>query len=182
MEEKKESEKNNRTKNIYSFNILANKIKINKNNLNKFSMLKNKKLKRNSYRKNNIIYNNIQKYNSIPIKKNIMIINNIIESKENHYIAIFKDHLIYDFIYEFLRHFYNIKESKEKILKIYNYYRNYLKYFCKPIFCDFNLNEKFQDYGQKKQKYIIIKNMENKKKKSRNLKFQMKIYIKILNY
>ena len=45
---------------------------------------------------------NLQKHNSSPNEKNIMLINDLIESKETHFIATFKDYLISDFHEEFL--------------------------------------------------------------------------------
>ena len=112
-----------------------------------------------------IIYNNTKKYDSLPIQKNKMIINNILESKENHYIAIFKDHLIYDFIYEFFHRFYNMEECKERLSKFYEYYKNYLLYFCHPTFCNSKFNNLVQDYGQSKAEIYYNKKYRRKEGK-----------------
>ena len=95
-----------------------------------------------------IINNNIQKHNSTPEIKNIMIINDLIESKENHFISVFKDYLISDYREEFLRRYFKMPEILEIIPKFYIYYKNYLTFFCKGTFCDFHVNEIIQDYGE----------------------------------
>ena len=132
-----------------------------------------------------IIHKNISNYNSNPTIKNIMIINNIIESKENHYIAVFKDHLINNNNMEFFHRFYAIKECVERIGKLYSYYKNYLLYFCKPTFTNFEINNLIQDYGQNKaeeyyaKKYNKIedkKNKEEKKNSSKNAELLKSIF------
>ena len=56
-----------------------------------------------------IISDNLKKYNSLPNDKNIILVNNLIQCKSCHFLAIFKDFLISDYIYEFLRKNYLIK-------------------------------------------------------------------------
>ena len=115
-----------------------------------------------------IIHKNISNYNSNPTIKNIMIINNIIKSKENHYIAIFKDQLINDNNVEFFHRFYDMKECAERIGRLYSYYKNYLLYFCKPTFSNFEINSLIQEYGQNKAEEYYTKKynkMENKNNK-----------------
>ena len=60
---------------------------------------------------------NLQKHNSTPDKKDIMLINDLIESKETHFIATFKDYLISDFHEEFLRRYFNDAEIKDILPK-----------------------------------------------------------------
>ena len=95
-----------------------------------------------------IINSQLQKYNSNPLKKNIMIINDIIETKSNHFLAIFKDYLITDYIDEFLKRYFVVNECEELIPKFYDYYQNYLKFFCRGFFTDFQVNKIVQDYGE----------------------------------
>jgi len=156
----------NNTLNIYRLKDIV-KMSLNNNKFNKCFNSKNKRKKNTVLAFNKyIIHKNISKYNSSPIIKNIMIINNIIESKENHCIAIFKDHLINDSIMEFFHRFYAMKECTERIGKLYSYYKNYLLYFCKPTFSNFEINSLIQDYGQNKAEEYYAKKynkMENKK-------------------
>jgi hypothetical protein len=75
--------------------------------------------------------NQLQKYNSTPEEKNIMIINDIIETKTNHFLAVFKDFLITDYVDEFLKRYFTFDECEELIPKFFLYYKNYLKFFCR---------------------------------------------------
>ena len=54
---------------------------------------------------------NLQKHNSTPEKKNMMLVDDLIESKETHYIAVFKDYLISDYQEEFLRRFFSFEDT-----------------------------------------------------------------------
>jgi hypothetical protein len=116
---------------------------------------------------------NLQKHNSTPDKKDIMLINDLIESKETHFIAIFKDYLISDFHEEFLRRYFNATEIKDILPKFYLYYKNYLNFFCKGTFCDFYLNELMQEYGECQAEFYYNKNYGHKermKKKEKDKK------------
>ena len=116
---------------------------------------------------------NLQKHNSTPDKKDIMLINDLIESKETHFIAIFKEYLISDFHEEFLRRYFNDAEIKDILPKFYLYYKNYLNFFCKGTFCDFNLNEIMQEYGECQAEFYYNKNYGHKermKKKEKDKK------------
>ena len=116
---------------------------------------------------------NLEKYNSTPNLKNIILINDLIESKETHFIATFKDFLISDFHEEFLRRYFLFHETKEILPKFYQYYKNYLNFFCKGIFCDFYLNEVMQEYGECQAEFYYNKNYghkeRNKKKEKKDL-------------
>ena len=111
-----------------------------------------------------IISKNLKKYNSKPIIKNIMIINNLINCKSNHFLAVFKDYLITDYIEEFLRRIYLLKESKDRIPKLYNYYNNYLLFFCKPTFIDSFSNVIVKKFGENHAEYFYKINMQKKNK------------------
>ena len=117
-----------------------------------------------------LLNQNIQKYNSTPDKKNLMIIDDLIKSKETHFTSIFKDKLIFDYNEEFLRGFFNLDECKEVLPKFYEYYRNYLKFFCIGTFNNFYINEIMQEYGENQAEVyynINYKKKENLKKKDK---------------
>ena len=116
------------------------------------------------------INSQLQKHNSNPLKKNIMIINDIIGTKTNHFLAIFKDYLITDYIDEFLKRYFLINECKELLPRFYEYYRNYLKFFCRGIFTDFQLNKIVQEYGELQAELYYNKNYGDKEKKEKNNK------------
>ena len=77
------------------------------------------------------------------------IITNLINSKNCRLVALLKDRMILDFIDEFLKRYYKKKESKNQIPKLVIYYKNYLRFFCKPIFRNFSLNNIIQHNGEK---------------------------------
>ena len=116
------------------------------------------------------INSQLQKHNSTPLKKNIMIINDIIGTKTNHFLAIFKDYLITDYIDEFLKRYFLINECEELIPKFYVYYQNYLKFFCRGFFTDFQLNKIIQEYGECQAELYYNKNYAVKEKKEKRKK------------
>ena len=122
----------------------------------------NEKNKKMSFKK--LIYSNLQKYNINNNEYNIMKINDLIDSKSSRLIAIFKDCLINDYIEEFLNRYYKRKESKTRIPKFSDYYKNYLKFFCNPTFSDFYANEIIQDFGEAKAEIYYNKNYCHKNK------------------
>ena len=102
----------------------------------------------NDFDKFLIMNNQLQKHNSTPNQKNIMIVNDIIDTKTNHYLAVFKDYLITDYIDEFLKRYFTVDECEELIPKFYLYYKNYLKFFCRGLFIDFQANKIIQNNGE----------------------------------
>ena len=111
-----------------------------------------------------IISKNLKKYNSQPSTKNIMIISNLINCKNNHFLAVFKDYLISDYIEEFLKRIYMLNESIDRIPKLYNYYKNYLLFFFKPTFIDSFSNVIVKNYGEKHAENFYKINMKKKNK------------------
>ena len=148
---------------------IPSKLKVNLSSSLKF-ISKKKNYKRdkdstyNLYPK--IISKNNQKYNSNAEIKNVMIINNLINCKSCHFLAIFKDYLISDYIDEFLRRIYFLNESIERIPKLYNYYKNYLVFFCKPTFIDNFSNDIIKNYGDLNAECFYKNNLEKRKNKN----------------
>ena len=93
--------------------IVLNKATQKHNQSHKKSISKQKIKEHKKLSDFHIINSQLQKHNSNPLMKNIMIINDIIETKTNHFLAIFKDYLITDYIDEFLKRYFEIKESEE---------------------------------------------------------------------
>ena len=87
----------------------------------------------------------MQKYNSSHEQKNIMLINDLNESKKTHFIEAFKDYLKRDNQEEFLRRYFYSNEITEALQKFYQYYQNYLRFF-KSTFSDFDINEIMKEY------------------------------------
>ena len=126
------------------------KCKMNKprQNINFNLHINNHFFQKNKFNFFQLINNQLQKHNSTPDQKNIMIINDIIDTKPNHFLAIFKDFLISDYVDEFLKRYFTFDECEELIPKFHLYYKNYLKFFCKGFFIDFKANKIVQDNGE----------------------------------
>ena len=119
-----------------------------------------------------ILHSTTSKHDSTPKQITINIINTLIESKPTHLVTIFKDHMITDFIDEFLRREYLINESFERLPKFANYYKNYLTFFCKPTFSNFYCNHIVQSFGEAKAEIYYNNNYgkNSKQKKKSNIK------------
>ena len=160
-----------------SENNFPNKLKVNLSPNLKGNMKKNTKkdiiIRKNFYDK--IISNNLAKYNTTQKEKNIMSINNLIKCKGCHYLALFKDYLIADYIDEFLRRIYSKRESIERIPKIYNYYKNYLTFFCKPTFIVSFANNIIKNYGDLNAEYFYKNNLAKKNTKNKDKLLNQKI-------
>ena len=114
-----------------------------------------------------LLSNNIKRYDSSPEKYNINVINNLINLKENSLVAVFKDNLLICNDNEFLRGNFNINECIEVLPKFYDYYKNYLMFFCNPTFNNFYINDKIQEYGEKQAEVFYNNNYISKKQKGK---------------
>ena len=135
----------------------------------KFHIFKTTNFSKNKFSLKQIINLNLQKHNINKTQLGIIKINDLIDSKNCNLVAIFKDYLISDYIDEFLRRFYKKKESKNRIPKFSDYYKNYLLFFCKPTFSDFFANEIIQSYGEAKAEIYYNKNYRNKNKEKKKI-------------
>ena len=90
----------------------------------------------------------------------------LVFNKNCHLVTIFKDFMILDYIDEFLKRYYKNEESKDRIPRFANFYKNYLKFFCKPTFSDFECNEIIQEHSEKKAELYYNQNFKNKKDKN----------------
>jgi hypothetical protein len=150
----------------FSKKEVPNKLKVNLSSSLKYIIRKkiSKKLiypPKNIYSK--ILSKNLQKHNSDIEKNNIIIVNNLIKCKSSHFLAVFKDYLIIDYVEEFLRRIYFLNESIQRMPKLYNYYRNYLTFFCKPTFIDQFSNEKIKNYGDLNAECFYKNNINRKR-------------------
>lgn len=105
-----------------------------------------------------------KKFNALNSDFESFIIDNLIYNRNCHMVSIFKDYMILDYIDEFFKRMYKGTESRERIPKFANYYKNYLKFFCNPIFRDFKVNNIIQAYGDNRAELYYNKNYGNKKK------------------
>ena len=101
---------------------------------------------------------------------NMMVINAFLFSKKGHYQSIYKDIEIFSDEKENLKRVYDINDCKERIPKYAYYYKDYLKYFCKPLISALSQNK------------IIIHNMEKIAQEFYNNNYKEKKINKQANY
>ena len=94
-----------------------------------------------------------------------LIMDILIFNKNCHFVAIFKDYMILDYKEEFLKRYYKTDESKERIPRFINFYKNYLKFFCNPTFNNFQINNIILEYNEKKAEIYYNQNLKNKEDK-----------------
>ena len=103
------------------------------------------------------------------------IADNLICSKSCHLVSCLKESMIYDFVDEFHKRFYTKNESRDRIPKFVNYYKNYLKFFCRPIFRDLELNDIIQSHGEKCAEIYYNDNYgKSKKDKKKTISNELK--------
>lgn len=97
------------------------------------------------------------KYGDIEEDFSFLMINQFLYNKKTHYNAKFKECQYTDYVDEFLKRFYKISESRPRLPKLSNYYKNYHKFFLKPIFREYRLNSIMTKYGDNKAE-VFYKN------------------------
>ena len=97
------------------------------------------------------------KYGDIEEDYYLSYINQIYYNVPSHYNCIYKENQFLDNIEEFLKRLYKKYESKERVPKLSEYYKNYLKFFCRPMFKNYKLGKLLHDYEDKKAE-IFYKN------------------------
>ena len=115
------------------------------------------------------ITNNIFKTNYYPDNEYDNYMNLIMEvlvfNKNCHLVTIFKDFMILDYVDEFLKRYYRNSESKDRIPCFENFSKNYLKFFWKPIFSNFECNKIIKEHSEKKAELYYNQNFRKKDKK-----------------
>ena len=126
---------------------------------------------------NKLLLNKYNNKNTIIVNYNDFILDTLVFNKNTHYISIFKDFMVYDYIEEFLKRYYNKEECKDRLPRISQYYKNYLKFFCHPIFKNFQINSIIQNYGDDKAEIYYVNNYG----KTNNQQGNKEIFIKQKN-
>ena len=90
------------------------------------------------------------KYGDIEEDYNCLQINQLIYEASSHYAVIFKEFEFLGNFDEYLKRWYTNHESVNRMPKINDYYKNYHKFFCKPNFSDFTIENIMQTYGDEK--------------------------------
>ena len=117
-------------------------------------------LERYTFQKFNNFYSNEEDF------YNIKVINEIICNESTHIVAIFKDYLISGDTSEFLQKLYSLKESKECLPKIFEYYDS-----CSVIFPNYViLPESKYIYKNIQRKQRVIDNQQDLEDKQEKIK------------
>ena len=90
------------------------------------------------------------KYGDIEEDFNCLYINQLLYETSSHYTIIYKEFEFYQNFDEYLKRWYTLRESVNRMPKINDYYKNYHKFFCKPNFNDFSVANIMQNYGDEK--------------------------------
>ena len=90
------------------------------------------------------------KYGDIEEDFNCLYINQLLYETSSHYTIIYKEFEFYQNFDEYLKRWYTLSESVNRMPKINDYYKNYHKFFCKPNFNDFSIANIMQNYGDEK--------------------------------
>jgi hypothetical protein len=136
-------------------------IETNKSNISGIKSVNNNKKNKINYYINIMNKTLYSKYNTSPKQHDMIPLENVVQSKYCHDLAVFKEKILFNYNEEFLRRFYNEEESITRIPKFVVYYKNYLVYFCKPIFSELNLNDYLQAYNEKKAQIFYNDNYKD---------------------
>ena len=132
-------------------------------------IINNKNIIRNnkniSIPKSLIILQNLKKYSITKERYNIYIINSIIFDQKSHIVTEFKNYLLWDESSEFLKRFYNLYESFDRLPSISQYYEIYTLFAPKYFGLESPLIIIMNDWTKKKKNYLeYIEDKEDKKK------------------
>jgi len=105
----------------------------------------------------------IKKYKSMPSNYNTIITNNIIFNDKTHIVSEFKEYLVIDDEGEFLKRYYNIKESIIRLPKYFKFYFLYSKLF--PNYTSISENKFLYNNIHQKQRMIDLQEKMEKEKK-----------------
>ena len=98
------------------------------------------------------------KYGDIEEDENLLYINQLLYNKSSQFNILFKEYQYNDLINEYLKRFYYFQESKNRIPKLNEYYKNYHQFFCKPIFSNFNISKIMHSFCDKKAEIFYRNN------------------------
>ena len=101
---------------------------------------------------------------------NIFYTNQVLFNEFSHFNTLYKEH-IHNSYDEFIKRFYNFKEIKKRMSKLNEYYKNYLKFFSKPMFINSFYNKLVNQYYDSKAEIFYVNNLTEKKlSKSKSIK------------
>ena len=103
----------------------------------------------------NLLYS---KYGDIEDDYFISFINQLIFNIPTKYNRHFKESQYINNIQEFLRRYYRRYEIKDRIVKLGDYYKNYLKFFCRPFFKELKMGKIVHNFQDRKAEIFYKEN------------------------
>ena len=110
----------------------------------------------------NLIYS---KYGDIEEDFDLLYINQLVYDKSSRYNIFFKEYQFYFNDDEYLKRFYKKYDSKPRIPKLSEYYKNYHVFFCRPRFKDLVISDLIQSYEDDRAELFYKKNFEDSNSK-----------------
>ena len=101
------------------------------------------------------------KYGDIEEDYFILSINQFVFNKSTHMNVFYKESKILKDKGEYMHRYYHKKESKKRIPKLNEYYKNYHIFFCKPTFVNFVFSNILKNYEDKKAEIFYKNNYED---------------------
>ena len=100
------------------------------------------------------------KYGDVEEDYDLLMINQLVYDRSSRYNIIFKEYQNIENDDEFLKRWYKFDESKVRIPKLSDYYKNYHMFFCRPNFNDFIISDLIHNYGDDKAELFYKNNFE----------------------
>ena len=100
------------------------------------------------------------KYGDIEEDYNIFIINQLVYDSSTHFNIFFKEYQFFENYDEYLKRWYKLNESSNRVPKLSEYYKNYHKFFCRPNFNDFKISSLMHNYGDDKAELFYKNNFD----------------------
>ena len=97
---------------------------------------------------------------------NTKTVNNLLILSKMRIVSLFKEAIIMNFQKEFVKKYYPLNESYKRLHKIFDYYVNYLKFFCCPFFRKFYFDNKIQNMNDLKADIFYRENYVNDDKRN----------------
>ena len=101
------------------------------------------------------------KYGDIQEDYYLLISNQLVFNKSSHLNVFYKEYKILKDEDEYLRRFYNKKETIKRIPKLNEYYKNYHIFFCKPTLTDFPMGIILKNYEDNKAEIFYKNNYDD---------------------
>jgi len=169
-----------------SFNLITNK-KTKKIRNNSYAAKSNFKTNNTKNKNFSDLYLSISKINLyLKYKSNekfeYYLISSLIKKKKGRYNLLFNELKIYNDENDYLRRLYYLTDSKYRIPKYFQYYKNYLEYFCRPFIIGKTTNKILLKHMEKAAEEFYKNNFQDEEKNEQKEKNKItKIYTNIFS-